>query len=83
MSGGTELAMSVQSPQARGEGRASWGALLDNGADLLLSVSGLRARGQDRWMDYGASGVAGVAAGMDAARGAQLFAPHRARPVGP
>jgi outer membrane receptor for ferrienterochelin and colicin len=71
--GGTELAMSVQSPQARGEGRASWGALLDNGADLLLSVSGLRARGQDRWMDYGASGIAGVAAGMDAARGAQLF----------
>ena len=49
--GGTELAISVQSPQARAEGRASWGALLDNGTDVLLSVSGLRARGEDRWMD--------------------------------
>lgn len=70
---GAELVVSAQSPQARREGRASWGMQLDNGTDLLLSVSGLRASGKDRWMDYGASGVAGVATGMDAERGRQLF----------
>ena len=37
----------VGTPPAPGNGRASWGQRLDNGVDLLLSVSGLKAAGPD------------------------------------
>ena len=71
---GAELAFARQNPQRLWEGRASWGRRLGNGVDLLLSVSGMNARGQDRFYEYGTSGVSGVATGMDAERDRELFA---------
>jgi outer membrane receptor protein involved in Fe transport len=66
---GTELTASYQTPQALRKGRASWGKKLETGTDLLVSVSGMRARGEDRFMDFGASGTRpGVAAGLDGER---------------
>lgn len=69
---GTEVAAAWQSPQGQRQVRLSHGRVLDNGVDLLLSASGLRARGEDRFYDYGAGG-AGVAAGLDGERADQLF----------
>jgi len=76
--GGGELALGYQSPQSLGEGRASWGKVLENGVDVLLSVSGLKARGEDRYFSYGATGMSGVAAGLDGERATQFFG-HAAR----
>ncbi len=70
---GTELALAAQHPQALSEGRISWGKRLDGGVDVLVSASGLRARGEDRFFDFGASGISGVAAGLDGERNRQLF----------
>lgn len=75
---GGELAAAYQSPQSSREGRATWGKLLDNGIDVLVSVSGMLARGEDRFFDFGASGVSGVARGLDGERDTQFFA-HVAR----
>jgi iron complex outermembrane receptor protein len=75
---GTELAASYKTPQALREGRATWGKALDNGTDVLLSVSGMTARGQDLFLDYGSAGVSGTAGGLDGERDAQFFA-HVAR----
>jgi outer membrane receptor protein involved in Fe transport len=72
--GGTELALAAQQPQRLREGRASWGQRLGNGLDVLVSASGMRARGEDRFFDFGAAGVSGVAAGMDGERLEQFFA---------
>ncbi|MFM9916029.1 MAG: TonB-dependent receptor plug domain-containing protein [Rhizobacter sp.] len=72
--GGAELAMAYQSPQSLREGRASWGKVLDNDVDLLISVSGMHARGADHFFDFGAAGVSGVATGLDAERNHQFFA---------
>lgn len=69
---GTEVAAAWQSPQGQRQVRLSHGRVLDNGVDLLLSASGLRARGEDRFYDYGAGG-AGVAAGQDGERADRLF----------
>lgn len=70
---GVELAASYQHPRSLREGRASWGKRLDNGVDVLVSVVGMRARGEDRWFDFGASGASGVAAGLDGERDQELF----------
>ena len=70
---GTELALGLQGPQGQREGRASWGRRLADGTDLLLSVSGLRAQGQDRWFDFGATGMAGTARGQDGRRDQELL----------
>jgi outer membrane receptor for ferrienterochelin and colicin len=70
---GARVAATWQEPQARREGRLSWGRRFDSGLDLLLSVSATHQRGEDRFYDYGAAGVAGVAQGQDGARDRELF----------
>jgi iron complex outermembrane receptor protein len=72
--GGAELALAAQQPQQLRDGRASWGQRLNDGTDVLVSVSAMRARGEDRFYDYGATGVSGVAAGMDGERLEQFYA---------
>jgi iron complex outermembrane receptor protein len=71
--GGVEVSASAQSPQAQREGRISFGRHFTGGVDLLVSASGLRSRGQDLFFDYGSSGLAGVARGLDGERGQQLL----------
>ena len=71
---GGELAVAYQGPQATREGRASWGQRFDNGLDVLVSASSLSSRGEDLFMNFGASGVSGVAAGLDGERNRQFFA---------
>jgi outer membrane receptor protein involved in Fe transport len=71
---GAELAGGIQSPMGLREGRASWGRKLENGLDIVLSVSGMWAKGQDLFFDYGSSGVSGVARGLDGERNKQFFA---------
>lgn len=70
---GAELSGSRQSPQAMNEGRASFGKLLDNGTDVLVSVSGMRAQGEDHFYNFGFARVSGVAVGMDGERTQQFF----------
>lgn len=70
---GAELAAARQQPQRLREGRATWGRRLDNGVDMLLSASRLRARGEDHFFDFGAAGVSGVAAGMDGESDKEFF----------
>ena len=71
---GVELAASYQNPQVQSEGRATWGKLLDNGADLMLSVSGMSMRGEDRFFDYpGSAASSGLANGLDGGRSAKFF----------
>jgi len=70
---GAEAAVGYQQPQALIEGRASWGARLDNNVDVLMSVSGMNAEGQNLFFDYGASGKSGIAWGLDGDRTKQFF----------
>lgn len=69
-----ELAVGAQNPQRLREGRATWGHKLANGVDLVLSASAMRAKGADPFLDFGASGVSGVARGLDGERTQQVFA---------
>ncbi len=71
---GAEVAVSYQHPNTSRSGRASFGKLLDNGVDVLVSVSGLSANGKNRYYDYGTSGISGVAAGLDTERDQEFFA---------
>jgi iron complex outermembrane receptor protein len=71
---GVELAAAAQRPQALREGRVSWGKRLGNGVDVVLSASGLRSRGEDRFFEYGSAGLSGVAAGLDAERDREFYA---------
>ncbi len=75
---GTEMVAAVQSPQRLREGRVSVGRRLDSGLDLLVSASGLRARGENRFYDFGdvddlGVNVAGVATDMDGERDKEFF----------
>jgi outer membrane cobalamin receptor len=70
---GAELAASHVSPQALREGRATLGKRFDNGIDVLASFSRLRMRGEDRFFDFGASGVSGIARGLDGERDTEAF----------
>jgi len=70
---GAEAAVGYQEPQSLIEGRASWGGRLDNGVDVLMSVSDMNAQGQNLFFDYGASGKSGIARGLDGDRSEQFF----------
>ncbi len=78
----TELALAYQGPQAARQGRATWGGTLDNGVELLLSASALRARGEDRVFDYPGAAAdfpaladeRGLARGMDGERDEEFYA---------
>jgi len=72
--GGVELTVAGQHPQSLREGRASWGKRLDNDVDMLVSISGMKSRGEDRFFTFGSTGISGVAAGMDGERDKELFA---------
>jgi len=71
---GVELAAAAQHPQRLREGRASWGKRMDNGVDVVFSASGLHSRGEDRFFDYGSTGISGVAFGLDAERDREFYA---------
>ncbi|AAZ97219.1 probable TonB-dependent iron complex outermembrane receptor protein [Thiobacillus denitrificans ATCC 25259] len=70
---GGEVALAHSTLDSGNEGRATWGGVLDNGVDVLLSASAYEAEGRDLYFDYGSSGVAGVASGMDGERDKQFF----------
>jgi iron complex outermembrane receptor protein len=70
---GTEAAVRWQHPQRAREARLTWGRRLDNGLDVLLSLSTLRERGEDRFFDFGSAGVSGVAAKLDGRKDDELF----------
>ncbi len=71
--GGTEAAVRWQHPQRGREARLTWGRRLDDGFDVLLSVSTLRERGENRFFEFGSAGVSGVAAGLDGRKDDELF----------
>lgn len=71
---GAEAALAYQNPDAAREGRATWGKVLDNGLDVLVSASVYKAEGEDRFFDYGTAGVSGVAIGMDGEKNKTFFA---------
>jgi outer membrane receptor protein involved in Fe transport len=70
---GVEAAVRAQQPQRAREARLTWGRKLDNGLDVLLSVSSLRERGEDRFFEFGSAGVSGVAVGLDGRKDDELF----------
>lgn len=71
---GAEFSAEYQLPQQTASARASWGAKLADGTQLLFSVSGMHSTGVDRFFTYGASGVSGVAVGMDGERDTRFLA---------
>lgn len=78
---GAELMLSAERLHHAREGRLSWGKRFKNGVDLLISTSGLRAKGADRYFEFGESGVSGVAAGLDRERLQQFYARVSQGPV--
>lgn len=75
---GGELSAGWQSPQSLGEGRISWGKVLNNGVDVLVSASGMHARGEDLLMDYpgagpGGSDISALAVGQDGEKDKEFF----------
>lgn len=78
---GAELSASYQTLQSMPQGRVTLGKEFDNGVNALISLSGLRARGVNRFFDYGDSGISGVARGMDGENIEQLFARITRGPV--
>jgi iron complex outermembrane receptor protein len=72
--GGAEVAATYEVPQTLTAGRASVGTVFDNGVNVLLSATDLASRGESRDFNFGASGIAGVAVGMDGERNQLLVA---------
>ena len=70
---GTEVKVTAQQPQRMREARVTWGRVFDNGVDLMLSASALRSQGEDRRFTFGASGIEGVATGLDGERDKELY----------
>lgn len=70
---GVELTAARQTTHLASSGRLSVGRRLEDGTDVLVSLSGLDARGQDHRYDFG-DGVEGLAARMDGERDQELHA---------
>jgi outer membrane receptor protein involved in Fe transport len=78
---GAEVAVSYQDLHAARKGRATWGKTLDNGLDVVLSASVMKARGEDHRLEFpGASAdfpwlasETGVARGMDGERDGEFL----------
>jgi len=71
---GAEVAVAHEFLSQQNKGQATWGRKSADGTDMLLSVSGLRATGQDLFFNYGAAGVSGNATGEDGERDVNLLA---------
>jgi len=71
---GGEVFAGGQIPQKAVDGGVIYGRKLDNGMDMVLSATGLNSRGEDISLDFGASGIQGVASALDGARAHRLFA---------
>ena len=71
---GAEVSGSYQSPQSSIQGRLNWGEAFDNGVDILISASGMQARGENRFFNFGSTGISGVAHGLDGEHDEKAFA---------
>ena len=71
---GTELSASYQTAELMPQERVTLGKQFDNGADALISFSGLQSRGANRLFEFGDSGLSGVARHMDGENVKQMFA---------
>jgi iron complex outermembrane receptor protein len=71
--GGAELSATYEEPQTLTAGRASVGHVFDNGLNVLVSGTDLYSRGENRFYNFGASGISGVAVGMDGERNQQFL----------
>ncbi|WP_240142458.1 TonB-dependent receptor plug domain-containing protein [Nitrosomonas oligotropha] len=71
---GAELSASYQTAEMMPQERVTLGKQFDNGADALISFSGLQARGADRFFEFGDSGISGLAHRMDGENVKQMFA---------
>ena len=71
---GGELSAGWKSPQSLGEGRISWGKMLNNGVDVLVSASGMHSRGEDLLMDFSAAGSGeSLVVGQDGEKDKEIF----------
>ncbi len=70
--GGAEAAATYEAPQTLIEGRVSAGKALDNGISIVVSATDLTSHGENRFYNFGAAGISGVAVDMDGERN-QLF----------
>ncbi|MBX9637929.1 MAG: TonB-dependent receptor, partial [Nitrosomonas sp.] len=71
---GAELSASYQTAEMMQQERVTLGKQFDNGTDALISVSGLQARGADRFFEFGDSGISGFAHRLDGENVKQMFA---------
>lgn len=62
---GVELSASYQTPESAFRERITWGKKFDNGTDALLSFSGMQSQGRNHFMDFGSSGISGIARHLD------------------
>jgi len=70
---GAELSASYQTADVLSQERITLGKKFANGLDALVSISGLQARGVNRFLDFGDAGTAGLARHMDEQNIKQLF----------
>ncbi|MBX3615892.1 TonB-dependent receptor plug domain-containing protein [Nitrosomonas sp.] len=71
---GAELSASYQTAEIMPQERVTFGKQFDNGADALISFSGLQSRGADRFFEFGDSGISGITRHMDGENVKQMFA---------
>lgn len=71
---GGELSASYQTAEIMPQERVTLGKQFENGADALISFSGLQSRGANHFFEYGDSGISGVARHMDGENVKQMFA---------